>query len=305
MMSLLLTGCDKNPPVPAPDEPGSGKNIMVVGEDIKEDDIREFYFTIENINLDAYYLRYKYYAENGKHMFFFEERERPGEYGPTTEEDTIAKTEIELADNEWSKFCEIIAGGTVRERNDDPEDGGRGPWTYLYWSGDEDKYQEYSFESQSSRKSFEQLSESLVKKSGIGMKSEDELRNPPESVSADSEDLCGDWTGYHEDVSGGYYVTLDEPDASGCYPFAMTIDWVTSSEGGMNVETVEIKGNAVPEDDGFMTVNGLYDDGSNLPESDRNIKLNLEHNDKGLKIKVIESKCLRLNPGDSFELTRE
>lgn len=305
MACLFLTGCDKDPSVPVSDAPRSEKNDMVVGEDIKEDDIREFYYTIENINLDSYYLRYKYYAKDGKRMFFFEERERPGEYGPTTEDDTIAKTEFELTDKEWSKFCEIIAGGTVRERNDDPEDGGRGPWTYLYWTGDEDKYQEYSFESQSSRKSFEQLSESLVKKSGTMMKSEDELRNPPEPVGLNNGELYGEWMGYHKDVSGGYYVTLDEPDASGCFPFEMTIDWVTSSDGGMNVETIEIKGNAVPEDEGFMTVNGIYDDGSNLPESDRSIKLTLEHNDKGLKIKVIESKCLRLNPGDIFELTRE
>ena len=103
----------------------------------------------------------------------------------------------------------------MSERTDDTGDGDSGPWTYLYWSGDEDKYQKYSFESQSSRKSFEQLSESLVEKSGTVMKSEDERRNPPESISTDSEDLCGDWMGYHEDVSGGYYVTLDEPDASG------------------------------------------------------------------------------------------
>ncbi len=163
--------------------PSSSKEEYKVGEDITDEDINEFYYTIENINYDAYYLRYMLSSEDGKHMFFFEERERPDDYGPATEEDTIAKGEFELSDKEWSKFYEIISGGTVQVRDDDPVSGDSGPWTYLYWSGDEDKYQQYSFKSQSSQKEFEKLCEKLFKKSGKDVKSEDDKKNASDDVS--------------------------------------------------------------------------------------------------------------------------
>ena len=97
-------------------------------------------------------------------MFFFEERERKDDYGPTTKEDTIAETEFELSDDEWSEFLGLIKGGEIRAREDDPEAGGSGPWTYLYWAGDKDIYQVYSFESQGSRKEFESFCETLAEK---------------------------------------------------------------------------------------------------------------------------------------------
>ena len=167
----------------------NNKGSIIVGEDIKEDDIGEFYYTIENINLDAYYIRYRFYTDDGKHMFFFEERLRPDDYGPTTEKDTIAKTEFEISNKVWLSFYDTITGGTVCERDDDPEDGDNGPWTYLYWSGDGDKYQKYSFGSQSSRKEFEQLCEKLVEKSGVPAKSEEELKNIPVSAQEAFEDF--------------------------------------------------------------------------------------------------------------------
>ena len=101
---------------------GSGENgAMIVGTDITENQIDKFYYTIENINYDAYYLRYLFYVEDGKHMFFFEERERKNNYGPTTKEDTIAEAEFELSDDEWSEFLGIVEGGEIRAREDDPE----------------------------------------------------------------------------------------------------------------------------------------------------------------------------------------
>ena len=181
-MMIIAAGCSSAGTLPKPKLPAIDKDKYTVGEDINDDVINEFYYTIENINLDAYYLRYKFYVEDGKHIFFFEERERPGDYGPTTEEDKIAGTKFELTDKEWEEFFKTITGGTVQKRDDDPEDGGKGPWTYLYWTGDEDKYQEYSFISASNRKEFEELCESLVKKSGTSMKSEEEKKNIPEDV---------------------------------------------------------------------------------------------------------------------------
>ena len=171
----MLAGCARLPFGKSEKDGKEPSNAtMTVGEDITEEDINEFFYTIENINYDAYYLRYRFYVEDGKHMFFFEERRRPDDYGPATEEDTVAKSEFELSDKEWSKFYEIISGGEVSKRDENPETGDSGPWTYLYWSGDEDKYQEFSFKSKIKGRDFEKLCERLVKKGGKKEKDESE-----------------------------------------------------------------------------------------------------------------------------------
>ena len=131
------------------------KGKMIVGDDIALNEIKEFYYTYENINYDACYLRYQFYNENSKHMFFFEKRERPNDYGPATEKDTTAKGTIELTDEQWSEFCEFVKGGIVKKRGDNADSGGSGPWLYLYWKGDKDKYQEFTFESVSKELEFE------------------------------------------------------------------------------------------------------------------------------------------------------
>ena len=110
VLSVILIGC------------GTGENTekmtlfskeYIVGTDIAMDDIADFYYTEENINYDAYYQRYRFYVEDGKHLFFNETRERKDDYGPCTEEDTTQKGTIELTDDQWMKFCELINGGTV------------------------------------------------------------------------------------------------------------------------------------------------------------------------------------------------
>lgn len=131
------------------------KGKMIVGDDILSENIKEFYYTYENINYDASYLRYRFHIENGKHMFFFEKRERPNDYGPATEDDTVAKGDIELTDEQWSEFYNMISGGIVKKREENADSGDCGPWLYLYWEGDKDKYQEFTFESVSKELEFE------------------------------------------------------------------------------------------------------------------------------------------------------
>ena len=98
VLSVILIGC------------GTGENTekmtlfskeYIVGTDIAMDDIADFYYTEENINYDAYYQRYRFYVEDGKHLFFNETRERKDDYGPCTEEDTTQKGTIELTDDQW------------------------------------------------------------------------------------------------------------------------------------------------------------------------------------------------------------
>ena len=131
------------------------KGKMVVGDDIKYEDIKEFYYTYENINYGALYLRYRFYKDNDKNMFFFEKRERPNDYGPAGEDDTVAKGNIELTDEQLSEFYKLISGGLVRKRGENADSGDCGPWLYLYWNDDRNKYQEFTFESYSKESEFE------------------------------------------------------------------------------------------------------------------------------------------------------
>ena len=130
---------------------------MLVGTDISSDEISDFYYTEANINYDAYYQRYRFYVEDGKHLFFHETRERPNDYGPCTEEDATKTGTIDLTDDQWAEFIGLVSGGTVRAREESADSGDSGPWTYLYWTNDKSKYQQYSFESYGKQKEFEEF----------------------------------------------------------------------------------------------------------------------------------------------------
>ncbi|MBQ6019603.1 MAG: hypothetical protein IJL26_05415 [Clostridia bacterium] len=141
------------------------KPEKVVGDDIQAEDITEFVYTFENINYNAKYRRYRFFTEDGKYLFFHETRERPDEYGPTTPEDTTASGTVELTGEEWDSFFETLRGGTVRKRKDGTETGGYGPWTYLYWKNDKNKYRQFEFRDPSARFAFEALCVSLAERS--------------------------------------------------------------------------------------------------------------------------------------------
>ncbi len=133
-----------------------------VGKDIQMEDITDFYYTEENINYGAYYQRYRFYVEEGKHMFFHETRERKDDYGPCTEEDTTKIGTLELTDDQWSQFYDFVNGGIVTAREDSADAGGTGPWLYLYWTNDKGVYQQFSFESYDTEARFEDFCISLV-----------------------------------------------------------------------------------------------------------------------------------------------
>ena len=118
------------------------------------EDITDFYYTEENINYNAFYQRYRFYVEDGKYYFFHERRERKDDYGWCTEDDTVLIGTVELTDDQWSSFYGFVDGGTVSEREDSADAGDDGPWLYLYWKNDKDKYQEFSFSSYDSEKKF-------------------------------------------------------------------------------------------------------------------------------------------------------
>lgn len=139
----------------------SAAGALAVGRDIPADDITEFVHTRENINYGAYFLRYRYYAEEGKHFFQHQKRERK-DYGPCTEADTVRAGTVLLSDSEWSSFVSLIEQGSVQKRRESTTTGDSGPWSYLYWKNDRGVIQEYKFADYGALKSFEEFSEKLI-----------------------------------------------------------------------------------------------------------------------------------------------
>ena len=126
-------------------------------------DVTDFYYTYENINYNAFYQRYRFYVEDGKYMFHHETRERPGDYGWTTEEDITAEGTYELSEADWMRVMALLQNGKVSERNDDDVvDGDDGPWTFIYWKGDKDTIQVFNFASYGDRVTFVEFCEGLA-----------------------------------------------------------------------------------------------------------------------------------------------
>lgn len=273
------------------------KGEKIVGKDIELFEINQFYYTVENINYDAFYLRYMFYKENGSYFFFHEARERKDDYGPATEEDRTDFGTVELTNRQWDAFRDLVEGGTVTKREDDADSGDTGPWLYLYWDGDKDVYQVFRFASAEKEKAFVELCESLCAP----------LEVSASDYPAPDESFVGNWMGYFHDVSGEYHMTVEQPDASGNFPVTINLVWMSSgnSGDGMNVDMVDITGTASVNDDGLMIFEGDMDDGSGSP--DMTCKAVIGTGGEELHMLVLEAGMdqSRICTGNRWDLKRE
>ena len=150
LLGLILVSCGK--------EPGSGTAAGPGGEEKispEEENFTDFYYTLENINYNAFYQRYRVYEEEGKHMFFHETRQVEGGYGPAAEKDTTLKGTFEMTEEEWKEFLGFLERGSASPREEDPADGDSGPWLFVYLKeGDPEGYA-FSFSSYGDLKEFE------------------------------------------------------------------------------------------------------------------------------------------------------
>lgn len=135
-------------------------NPKIVGKTIKESDFKEFYYTYSSTTNPPEFQRYRIYIENGKRMFYHEKRE--GDNVFLTEEDITVSGKTELTSKEWEEFWNCIVGGTVENRQEDTSSGGSGPWLYLYWNGDKDKCQQFTFADLEKKVKFEEFCVGLV-----------------------------------------------------------------------------------------------------------------------------------------------
>ena len=143
---------------------------MIVGKDIKIEDINDFYYTYSNINFNPKYQRYRFYIENNKYMFFHDKREKKNEYGFLTEKDSVRNGTFEISKQEFETFFSFIKDGTVIKRKESTISGDSGPWMYLYWKNDKGKIQEFSFKSYEMKQKFEDYCEKLIRGAKIWKK---------------------------------------------------------------------------------------------------------------------------------------
>lgn len=141
---------------------GKSDKETVTNRNIPIDDITAFYYTVENINFNASYQRYRFSVEDGAYLFDHETRERPGDYGPTTEADITASGTVALTDREWADFLAYLKDGTVSAREKSADAGSAGPWTFLYWKNDRGKYQVFDFADYGTRLRFEAFCAALA-----------------------------------------------------------------------------------------------------------------------------------------------
>jgi hypothetical protein len=139
---------------------GGCKKELKVGEDIKIDDITDFYFTYDGSTDPPYFQRYRFYTEEDKLYFYHEKRE--GDHWPLTEGDITVSGSKELTADDWDLFFDYLIEGKVVARQEYTDSGDGGPWTFLYWKKDKDKYQEFSFASYEKQKGFEEYCLKLV-----------------------------------------------------------------------------------------------------------------------------------------------
>ena len=140
--------------------PAAGQAEMTVGEAITAGDITDFYYTYSTSTYPPLYQRYRFYAEDGKKFFFHEGRE--GGNWPQTEEDVTLSGTVELTEADWAAFYACVSGGRAAPRSEEVLDGDSGPWMYVYWTGDEGIYQEFTFASLEKRGEFEDLCADLA-----------------------------------------------------------------------------------------------------------------------------------------------
>lgn len=142
-----------------------GNKKMVVGADISTDSITEFYYTYSSSTYPPEYQRYHFYIDDGEYMFYHEKRE--GDHFPLTKNDITLSGSIKLSQEELREFFGYVSSGTVQKREEAVESGGKGPWLYLYWNGDQSEYQAFTFDSVESRTSFENFCAELSNTAGM------------------------------------------------------------------------------------------------------------------------------------------
>lgn len=129
------------------DEAGQGENaaqngtpesfaaeeaLKMTQADIYLEEITDFYYTAANTENSSGYLRYRFYVKDGSYFFSFDKRDANGNYAAAEGESGSDAGNVSLGTEARLAFFKLIQTGSVKARDDSSENGGSGPWMYLY-----------------------------------------------------------------------------------------------------------------------------------------------------------------------------
>lgn len=134
--------------------------VLIVGKDIRIEDINEFYYTDARSTNPPYYQRYHFYQEDNEYYFYYEKR--TGNSWPLREDDITLANTMKLSPLKREEFISYLMDGKVYKRDINNEAGNTNPAMYLYSKNDKSKYQVFEFTSIDMYRSFIDYCETLV-----------------------------------------------------------------------------------------------------------------------------------------------
>jgi lipoprotein len=115
-----------------PESSAAEEALKMTQADIYLEEITDFYYTAANTENSSGYLRYRFYVKDGSYFFSFDKRDANGNYAATEGESGSGAGNVSLGTEERLAFFKLIQNGNVKARDESSENGGSGPWMYLY-----------------------------------------------------------------------------------------------------------------------------------------------------------------------------
>lgn len=113
-----------------PESSAAEEALKMTQADIYLEEITDFYYTAANTENSSGYLRYRFYVKDGSYFFSFDKRDANGNYAAA--EGESGSGNVSLNTEERLAFFKLIQTGSIKARDDSSENGGSGPWMYLY-----------------------------------------------------------------------------------------------------------------------------------------------------------------------------
>ena len=115
-----------------PESSAAEEALKMTQADIYLEEITDFYYTAANTENSSGYLRYRFYVKDGSYFFSFDKRDANGNYAAAEGESGSGSGNVSLGTEERLAFFKLIQTGSIKARDESSENGGSGPWMYLY-----------------------------------------------------------------------------------------------------------------------------------------------------------------------------
>ena len=115
-----------------PESSAAEEALKMTQADIYLEEITDFYYTAANTENNSGYLRYRFYVKDGSYFFSFDKRDANGNYAAAEGESGSGNGNVSLGTEERLAFFKLIQTGSIKARDESSENGGSGPWMYLY-----------------------------------------------------------------------------------------------------------------------------------------------------------------------------